>query len=174
MLKEDIEALNNQMNYKRKRLQNAEINKRYDQCEVISKEIQEIKVQKRALESELAAFCRKEKKSQCYKQKKRIRRNETRHGNKASTQLCPSSSGFNTSDESDFSLSSPPSFTSLYSHVSRSTSLEIVSDDNSCLQATEEQVVVIESKSALQPFEQVEIGEASIQGFHSGLPAFQN
>ena len=69
VLEEDIEALNNQMNYKRKRLQNAEINKRYDQCEVISKEIQEVKVQKRALESELAAFCRKEKKSQCYKQK---------------------------------------------------------------------------------------------------------
>ena len=36
VLEEDIEALNNQMNYKRKRLQNAEINKRYDQCEVIS------------------------------------------------------------------------------------------------------------------------------------------
>ena len=62
VLEEDIEALNNQMNYKRKRLQNAEINKRYDQCEVISKEIQEVKVQKRALESELAAFCQKEKK----------------------------------------------------------------------------------------------------------------
>ena len=63
VLEEDIEALNNQMNYKRKRLQNAEINKRYDQCEVISKEIQEVKVQKCALESELAAFRRKEKKT---------------------------------------------------------------------------------------------------------------
>ena len=136
VLEENIEALNNQMNYKRKRLQNAEINKRYDQCEVISNEIQEVKVQKRALESELAAFCRKEKKSQCYRQKKRICRNETRHGNKASTQLCPSNSGFNTSDVSDFSLSSPPSFNSLYSRASRSTSLKIVSDDNSCLQAT--------------------------------------
>ena len=62
VLEEDIEAFNNQMNYKRKRLQNAEINKRYDQCEVISKEIQEVKVQKCVLESELAAFCRKEKK----------------------------------------------------------------------------------------------------------------
>ena len=171
VLEEDIEALNNQMNYKRKRLQIAEINKRYDQCEVISKEIQEVKVQKRALESELAAFRRKEKKPQCYRQKKRIRRNETRHGIKAGTQLCHSSSGFNTSDESDFSLSSPSS-TSVYSHASRSASLEIV-DDNSCLQATEEQVV-IESESALQPFEQVEIGEGSSQGFHSGLAAFQN
>ena len=70
VLEEDIEAFNNQMNYKRKRLQNAEINKRYDQCEVISKEIQEVKVQKRALESELAALSRKGKKSEWYKQKK--------------------------------------------------------------------------------------------------------
>ena len=146
VLEEDIEALNKQMNYKQKRLQNAEISKRYDQCEVISKEIQEVKVQKRALESELAAFRRKEKKSQWYQQKKRICRSETRHGNKAP---CPSSSGFNTSDESDFSLSSPPSFSSSYSRASRSTSLEIVSDDNSGLQTTEEQVVVIESESAL-------------------------
>ena len=69
-------------------------------------------------------------------------------------------------DESNFSPSSPPSFTSLYSRASRSTSLEIVSDDNSCLQATEEQVAVIESESALQPFEQVEIGEGCSQGFH--------
>ena len=87
VLEEDIEALNNQMNYKRKRLQNAEINKRYDQCEVISKEIQEVKVRKRALESELYASCilSEGKKSQWYKQKKRICRNETRRGNKAST-----------------------------------------------------------------------------------------
>ena len=138
---------------------------------MISKEIQEVKVQKRALESELAAFRRKEKKPQCYRQKKRIHRNETRHGIKAGTQICCSSSGFNTSDESDFSLSSPSS-TSVYSRASRSASLEIV-DDNPCLQAIEEQVV-IESESALQPFEQVEIGEGSSQDFHSGLPAFQN
>ena len=72
VLEEDIEALNNQMNYKRKRLQNAEINKRYDQCEVISKEIQEVKVQKRALESELAAFCRKEKNLDTNKRRKSV------------------------------------------------------------------------------------------------------
>ena len=36
------------------------ISKRCDQCEVISKEVQEVKVQKRALESELAAFRWKE------------------------------------------------------------------------------------------------------------------
>ena len=44
-----------------RRLQNAEISKRYDQCEVISKDIQEVRVQKCALESELAAFCWKER-----------------------------------------------------------------------------------------------------------------
>ena len=44
VLKEDIEALNKQISYKQKPLQNAEISKRYDQCEVISKEIQQVRV----------------------------------------------------------------------------------------------------------------------------------
>lgn len=173
VLREDIEALNRQISYKQKQLQNAR-----DQQVVWSvwgdqQRNSEVNVQKRTLESELAAFCRKEKKFQWYQQKKWIYRNVTRHGNKASTQR-PSSSGFNISDKSDFSLSSPLLFTISYSCASRSTSLEIVSDDNSGLQATVEQVVVFESVSALQPFGQGEIGEGSSQDFCSGLPAFQN
>ena len=105
-------------------MQNPEISKRYDQCEVISKEIQEVRVQKCALESELAAFRRKEKKSQWYQRKKRICRNKTQHGNRTSAQRL-SSSDLNTSDESDFSFSSPPSFTGSYSYASRSTSQKL-------------------------------------------------
>ena len=142
---------------------------------MISKEIQEVKVQKRALESELAAFCQMEKTlSGTNKRSESIGMKPDMVIRLVSNFVPHASSGFNTSDESDFSPSSPPSFTSLYSRASRSTSLEIVSDDNSCLQETEEQVVVIESESALQPFEQVEIGEGCSQGFHSGLPTFQN
>ena len=84
VLEEDIEALNKQISYKQKGMQNAEISKRYDQCEVISKEIQEVRVQKCALESELAAFRRKKKRSQWYQRKKRICRIKTRHGNRTS------------------------------------------------------------------------------------------
>ena len=102
--------------------------------------------QKRALGSELAALCQKKRKCQWYQQKKQICRNETRHGHKTNSQRL-ASSDLDISDESNFSLSSPPSFTGSYSCASQSTSPEIVSDDS--LQAT---VVVIESQSGLKPF----------------------
>ena len=117
---EDIEALNKQMSYKQK--------------------------QKRALGSELAALCQKKRKCQWYQQKKQICRNETRHGHKTNSQRLECSD-LDISDESNFFLSSPPSFTGSYSCASQSTSPEIVSDDS--LQAT---VVVIESQSGLKPF----------------------
>ena len=43
VLSEDVEALNKQITYKQKRLEQAELMKKYDQCDIISKEMQELK-----------------------------------------------------------------------------------------------------------------------------------
>ena len=60
MLKEDIEALNKQISYKQKQLEQAEFSKRYEQCEIIHKEMQESRQQRCTLENELGRMVSKE------------------------------------------------------------------------------------------------------------------
>lgn len=65
-LEEDIAALNKQIAFKQKRLEQAETVRRYEQCEMINSEIQEVMAKKRGLELELAEFQKKEKKARWY------------------------------------------------------------------------------------------------------------
>ena len=73
-LSEDIEALNKQITYKQKRLEQAELMKRYDQCDIISKEMQELKQERRTRESELSIYSRKDRRAQLYQQKKKAKK----------------------------------------------------------------------------------------------------
>ena len=168
VLEEDIESLNKQMSYKQKRLEQAEVMKRYDQCEVITKEMQELKQQKRTLENELSSYHLKEKKAQWYQQKKRTR--------KQFKAVNRRSSGASTSDESDFSLPSPQSRTSSILRTSRSTSLEVITDDNS---STNEPMPGADldppgSPSLEQEQDVLVLGEGSNQDFQPGLLTYQN
>ena len=72
VINEDTEALNKQISYKQKRLEQAEVMKKYDQCDTISKELQELK--RRTLESELSLYNRKERRAQAYQQKKKVKK----------------------------------------------------------------------------------------------------
>lgn len=65
-LEEDIAALNKQIAFKQKRLEQAETVRRYEQYEMINSEIQEVRAKKRGLELELAEFQKKEKKARWY------------------------------------------------------------------------------------------------------------
>ena len=110
VLEADIVAINRQISYKQKWLQQAETVKRYDQCEVISREIQGVKEQKRGLQKELSAFHCKEKKALWHQQKKRIHKKESQPASKGSGRIA--CSRFSTSDEGYFSFASPLSSSS--------------------------------------------------------------
>lgn len=69
-LEEDIAALNTQIAFKQKRLQQAETVRRYKQCEMINSEIQEVRAKKRGLELELAEF-QKEKRRDGIREERR-------------------------------------------------------------------------------------------------------
>jgi len=68
-LEEDIAALNKQIAFKQKRLEQAETVQRYEQREMINSEIQEVRAKKGGLELELAEF-QNEKKGVMVSEKK--------------------------------------------------------------------------------------------------------
>ena len=110
-LQEDIVALS-KISLKEKRLEQAETVHKYELCEMIHSEIQDVKATKRTLQHELSAF-KEEKKAVWYQKRKQARLAESL-----------ASPGPGTSDDSDvFPLSSP----SVPSSFDRSCSLSIES-----------------------------------------------
>lgn len=114
VLNEDIEGLNKQITYKQKRLEQAELMKRYDQCDTLSKEMLELKQERRTLENELTTYKHKERKAQWYQQRRKVQRN----GSKSK----PANPPANSSDESEVSPKSPRSTRSSTVRASRSRS----------------------------------------------------
>ena len=69
-LEEDIKDLSDQLRYKGKRREEAEISRNYALCEVLTKEISLLKKEKRKHEQELCLWKRKQQQGDWYKQKK--------------------------------------------------------------------------------------------------------
>ena len=127
VLNEDIEGLNKQITYKQKRIEQAELMKRYDQCDIISKEMQELKQERRTLQNELSTYRRKERKAQWYQQKKKAQRKGSK-----SKQVNSRPPRTNSSDESEVSATSPRSMSSdIHASQSRSASCDYVSTNDS-------------------------------------------
>jgi len=161
-LEEDIAALNKQIAFKQKRLEQAETVRRYEQCEMINSEIQEVRAKKRGLELELAEFQKKEKKARWYQRRKKA--------------VTPKLS---TSDESDVPLSSPSLSTSSFDR-SRSMSLEACDDNpdqnvHVAAQNGSGEVIAVDGgesgTSELEVCNNVVVESNPV--FHRGLPASQ-
>ena len=93
---DDLASITKQLNFKNKRLQQAENIRNYKLCEEISQEIQFVTKQKSEVSEELCLFWDKERKSRWYQQKKK--------------RLCGSASNISVaSDDSDISVASDDS-----------------------------------------------------------------
>lgn len=152
--------------FKQKRLEQAETVCKYEQCEMIHSEIEEVRAKKRSLEQELAVFQKKEKKAKWHQRRKLA--GHTKRG--AKRKLCAS-------DESDTTLSPPRLSSSPSTSRSRSLSEEpaIVQDEIVVLQDSDEVLTVEGSELAHKqvPFEIEEVVQENIPVFRVGLPASQ-